>query len=96
MSLSKSLAVLFTFVWLGWAQQAPPPGCKPLTYFGVQGCEPDQGKCLKGYHKKAACPSDPRMKAPCRLVCVADEPGKKDDGKKDDGTKGAGAAPKPR
>jgi hypothetical protein len=90
--LSKLLVVLFAFVWLGWAQQAPPPGCRPLTYFGVQGCEPDQGRCLKGYHKKPACPTDPRMKAPCRLVCVADEPGQKDDGKKNGGNKGAGAA----
>jgi hypothetical protein len=31
-----------------------------------------------GYHKQAACPKDPRMKAPCRMICVADaKPGKK-------------------
>lgn len=83
--------VLFGFAWLGWAQQAPPPGCKLLTYFGVQGCESDQGKCLQGYHKKAACPIDPRMKAPCRLMCVANEAASKENRKK-----GTAGTPKPR
>jgi hypothetical protein len=36
------------------------------------------------------------MKAPCRLVCVADEPDKKSDGKKNDGKKGTDSAPKPQ
>ena len=71
--MRKSLMLLLVLVGIGFGQQAPPPECKPLTYFGVSGCEPTlQGACPKGYHKQAACPTDPRMKAPCRMVCVAD------------------------
>ena len=56
-----------------WQPQAPPPGCKPLTYFAVQCCEPSgRGNCLPGYDKQMACPTSPLMKAPCRVVCVAD------------------------
>jgi hypothetical protein len=79
--LHKPAEVLVNCVLLGfWQQQAPPPSCKPLTYFGVQGCElSGQGKCLKGYHKQRACPTRPLMKAPCRLVCVPDNTKKRDD-----------------
>jgi|GEM_PF-5091873 len=56
------------------AAGADEPPCKPLTYFGVTGCVPDErGECLRGYHKQAACPTNPMIKAPCRLLCVADK-----------------------
>ncbi len=71
--MRKSLMLLLVWVGISFAQQSPPPDCKPLTYFGVSGCEPTpQGECPKGYHKQAACPTNPMMKAPCRMVCVAD------------------------
>lgn len=55
------------------SQQGQPANCKPTTYFGVSGCEllPD-GTCPAGYHRQAVGPSDPKMKAPTRLMCVAD------------------------
>jgi hypothetical protein len=53
----------------------PTPACKPVTRYGVSGCEmlPDQS-CPAGYHKQAVDPPDPRMKAPSYLMCVADNP----------------------
>ena len=71
--------------WSGAGQGEPAPECKPLTYFGVTGCVPEAtGECLRGYHKQAACPSNPMIKAPCRLLCVADaKSGKKSKGGKD-------------
>ncbi len=55
------------------AQSAP--ACKPVTRYGVSGCEmlPDQ-TCPPGYHKQTVDPPDPRMKAPSILMCVADKP----------------------
>jgi hypothetical protein len=71
--LRKSLTLLLVCVGLGFGQEAPPPECKPITYFGVSGCEPTgQGECPKGYHVQVACPTNPMIKAPCRKVCVAD------------------------
>jgi hypothetical protein len=71
--LRKSLLVFLGCACLALAQQAPPPDCKPITYFGVTGCELSaQGECPKGYHKQGVCPPDPKMKAPCRLMCVPD------------------------
>ena len=73
--MRKSLMLLLVCVGLGFGQQAPPPDCKPITYFGVSGCELSaQGECPKGYHKQAACPTNPMMKAPCRMICVLDGP----------------------
>jgi len=76
--MPKYLLVLLTWVGLGF-RGAGPPGCQPLTYFGVQGCQLSaQGTCPKGYHKQLACPTNPMIKAPCRQMCVADPvPGKK-------------------
>lgn len=55
------------------SQQGQPANCKPITYFGVSGCEVlSDGTCPAGYHRQAVGPSDPRMKAPTRLMCVAD------------------------
>ena len=54
--------------------------CKPVTRYGVSGCEmlPDQS-CPAGYHKQAVDPPDPRMKAPTYLMCVADKPQPKEE-----------------
>ena len=58
----------------GQAAATEQPPCQPLTYFGVTGCVPNErGECLRGYHKQAACPTNPMIKAPCRLLCVADK-----------------------
>lgn len=55
------------------SQQSQSANCKPTTYFGVSGCEVlSDGTCPAGYHRQAVGPSDPRMKAPTRLMCVAD------------------------
>ena len=53
---------------------APPAQCTRTTYMGVEGCELlADGNCPAGYHKQSVGPMDPRMKAPTRLMCVADE-----------------------
>ena len=71
--------VLSSCVWFGFGQEVSSRACKPLIYFGVHGCEPlVQGACPKGYHKQLACPTNPMMKAPCRVVCVADSVTKKE------------------
>ena len=55
------------------------PECKPVEYFGVKGCEPLPDRtCPPGHHLQVVNPPDPRMKAPSRLMCVPDEPAKKD------------------
>jgi len=42
------------------SQATAPPTCKPITYFGVTGCEPlSTGGCPAGYHKQAVGPSNP-------------------------------------
>ena len=55
--------------------QDPPASCKPITRYGVTGCEllPDR-TCPAGYHQKVVDPPDPRMKAPSVLMCVPDKP----------------------
>jgi hypothetical protein len=71
--LRKCLILILGCVCLGFGQETPPPDCKPITYFGVSGCELSaQGECPKGYHKQAACPTNPMIKAPCRMICVKD------------------------
>jgi hypothetical protein len=84
--LRNCLIVLLACVCFGFAQDAtdkdkdkdaPPPDCKPITYFGVSGCELSaQGECPNGYHKQAACPTNPMIKAPCRMICVKDSAAK--------------------
>jgi len=73
--LRKILVIgLIGCVCLGFGQQVPPPECKPIPYFGVTGCQLSaQGECPKGYHKQGVCPTNPMMKAPCRMMCVRDE-----------------------
>src|SRR4029077_2011573 len=71
--LRKCWILILGCVCLGFGQETPPPDCKPITYFGVSGCELSaQGECPKGYHKQAACPTSPMIKAPCRMICVKD------------------------
>jgi hypothetical protein len=68
-----SLLVLVSACVPGVGQQNPPPNCQPITYFGVSGCLPSaDGTCPAGYHKQAAGPTNPQVKAPIRLICVAD------------------------
>lgn len=74
--LRAASAILGTIVGLSAAGAAQPaPGCKPVEHYGVKGCEilPDQ-TCPPGHHKQAVGPSDPRMKGPMFLMCVADKP----------------------
>ena len=71
--MRKGLILILACACLGFGQATPPPDCKPITYFGVSGCELSaQRECPKGYHKQAACPTNPMMKAPCRMICVKD------------------------
>ncbi|MBZ5667051.1 MAG: hypothetical protein LAO30_20920 [Acidobacteriia bacterium] len=55
--------------------QESSPSCKPVTHYGVSGCErlPDQS-CPPGYHQQIVDPPNPRMKAPSYIMCVADQP----------------------
>src|SRR6266550_9153250 len=54
--------------------QEPPPtsGCKPFSYFGVDGCRVlANGKCPHGYHKDYVGPKPPdTRKMPSFLMCV--------------------------
>ena len=75
-SVRAASAILGTLVGLSVVGTAQPaPACKPVEHYGVKGCEilPDQ-TCPSGYHKQAVGPSDPRMKGPAFLMCVADQP----------------------
>jgi len=69
----KCWIVILGCLCLGFGQESPPTDCKPITYFGISGCELSaQGECPKGYHKQTACPTNPMIKAPCRVICVKD------------------------
>jgi len=58
-------------VYLGFAQPVPQSDCKPVTRYGVHGCDPlRNGSCPTGYDWISVCPPNPMMKAPCRLMCV--------------------------
>jgi len=71
------LARLFLFLALSLpasAQEHPASDCTPATYLGISGCAVQPGgECPAGYHKQAVGPSDPRMKAPTRLMCVPND-----------------------
>lgn len=58
----------------------PAPGCKPVTHYGVSGCEllPDQ-TCPPGHHKQAVGPPNPQMMGPTFLMCVPDKPPAKEE-----------------
>lgn len=52
-----------------------PPSCKPVSRYGVNGCELLPGQtCPPGYHKEAVNPPNPKMMGPTYLMCVADKP----------------------
>ena len=71
--LSSVRFFILSVSMLASGQQNPLPSCQPITYFGVSGCLPSaDGTCPAGYHKQAVGPSNPAMKAPTRLMCVAD------------------------
>jgi hypothetical protein len=71
--LSTSSAIVVALASMMTAD--PSPACKPVTRYGVSGCEllPDQ-TCPSGYHKQAVGPSNPQMAGPTFLMCVADKP----------------------
>jgi len=72
MKLARPL-LLLALPLLAVAQDHPSADCSPTTYLGVTGCALlPNGECPPGYHKQAVGPSDPRMKAPTRLMCVPD------------------------
>jgi hypothetical protein len=80
MSLRLMFAFSATLVLLAACAVAEqPPSCKPVERYGVKGCEilPDH-TCPPGYRKKVVNPPDPRMTTPSYLMCVPDEPPKKD------------------
>ena len=70
-----AIAIVTVVLVASTAGAQSTPACKPVTRYGVSGCEllPDQS-CPAGYHKQAVDPPDPRMKAPSYLMCVADKP----------------------
>lgn len=56
----------------------PAPACKPVSHYGVTGCEPLKDQtCPPGYHKQAVNPPNPKMMGPTYLMCVADKPPEK-------------------
>jgi hypothetical protein len=58
----------------------PEPACKPVTHYGVSGCELLPGQtCPPGHHKQAVGPSNPQMMGPTFLMCVPDKPPAKDE-----------------
>ena len=58
------------------------PACKPVTHYGVSGCEllPDK-TCPAGHHKQAVGPPNPQMMGPTFLMCVPDKPPAKEEPK---------------
>jgi hypothetical protein len=50
-----------------------PTSCKPITFWGVSGCEVlPNGKCPARHHVQVVGPQSPQMKA-ARLICVPDK-----------------------
>ena len=59
---------------------AAAPACKPVTHYGISGCEllPDH-TCPAGHHKQAVGPPNPQMMGPTFLMCVPDKPPAKEE-----------------
>lgn len=59
---------------------ASDAACKPVTHYGVSGCEllPDK-TCPAGHHKQAVNPPNPQMMGPTFLMCVPDKPPAKEE-----------------
>lgn len=56
------------------------PACKPVTHYGVSGCELLPGQtCPAGHHKQAVNPPNPQMMGPTYLMCVPDKPPAKEE-----------------
>ena len=56
------------------------PECKPVSHYGVNGCELLPGQtCPAGHHKQAVGPSNPQMMGPTYLMCVPDKPPAKEE-----------------
>lgn len=70
--------VLMTMIPVNAANQTP--ACKPVTHYGVSGCEllPDR-TCPPGHHKQAVGPPNPQMMGPTFLMCVPDRPPAKEE-----------------
>ncbi len=70
--------VLMTLASMNAAGSAP--ACKPVTHYGVRGCELPPGQsCPAGHHKQAVGPSNPQMMGPTYLICVPDKPPAKEE-----------------
>ena len=59
------ITVSMTFFLASMCAAQSAPACKPVTRYGISGCEllPDR-TCPPGYHEKVVNPPDPRMMAP--------------------------------
>jgi hypothetical protein len=70
--------VLITMISVAAASQAP--ACKPVTHYGVSGCELLADRtCPPGHYKKAVGPPNPQMMGPTFLMCVSHKPPVKDE-----------------
>ena len=70
--------LLATMTSMNAAGQAP--ACKPVTHYGVSGCELLSNQaCPPGHHKQAVGPSNPQMMGPTYLMCVPDKPPAKEE-----------------
>jgi hypothetical protein len=69
--MPRFLLLVVGCVYLGFAQSVPQSNCKPVTRYGIHGCDPvPNGRCPKGYDWIGVCPFNPMMKAPCVKMCV--------------------------
>ena len=76
--LSGSLMIAIGLISMSAAE--PAPGCKPVTHYGVSGCELLPGQtCPAGHHKQAVSPPNPHMMGPTYLMCVPDKPPAKEE-----------------
>lgn len=58
-------------IWLICVRPIAEADCKPVRRYGVNGCEPTRpSHCPSGYDWIGVCPPNPKMKAPCVLMCV--------------------------
>ncbi len=76
---------------------ASEPACKPVTHYGVSGCEllPDKS-CPAGHHKQAVNPPNPQMMGPTFLMCVPDKSPAKEEPPKSPPRTDAQGSPDPK
>jgi hypothetical protein len=80
MTIGHPMSVILATLLLSSTSVADSsPACKAVKHYGVSGCEllPNQ-TCPRGYHKQSVGPSNPQMKSPTYLMCVADKPSSKE------------------